>query len=196
MTQQEQCPACGADKDPQGGEWFSCSSLYSYMATERDFLQSDFCRIRQLGQQVERLRAERDHYRAACEHTENEIQQILGKALGFPRYCDDPTNFPTATEADGVCVGEHTAATLASELVADRDQLAAVCNRLPNDADGNPLVPGDRVTGPFDGEGTVLTIHANGLILVLQPQGTLIRMGSELRQVEQAAREEAARSAK
>lgn len=42
-----------------------------------------------------------------------EIEQILGKALGYPWYKDDPTNFPNATEADGVCVAPNTAASLA-----------------------------------------------------------------------------------
>ena len=41
-----------------------------------------------------------------------EIEQILGKALGYPWYKDDPKNFPNATEADGVCVGDHTAWSL------------------------------------------------------------------------------------
>lgn len=41
------------------------------------------------------------------------IEQILGKALGYPYYKDDPKNFPTATEADGVCVGDHTPWSLA-----------------------------------------------------------------------------------
>jgi hypothetical protein len=44
---------------------------------------------------------------------EFEIEQILGKALGYPWFKDDPKNFPTATEADGVCVGDHTAWSLA-----------------------------------------------------------------------------------
>jgi hypothetical protein len=44
-----------------------------------------------------------------------EIEQILGKALGYPWYKDDPKNFPNATEADGVCVGENTAWSLAME---------------------------------------------------------------------------------
>jgi len=48
-----------------------------------------------------------------------EIEQILGKALGYPRYKDDPKNFPNATEADGVCVAPNTAASLAMEA-ADR----------------------------------------------------------------------------
>ena len=42
-----------------------------------------------------------------------EIEQILGKALGYPWYKDDPKNFPNTTEADGVCVGDHTAWSLA-----------------------------------------------------------------------------------
>jgi len=46
-----------------------------------------------------------------------EIEQILGKALGYPWYKDDPTNFPNATEADGVCVAPNTAASLAMEAV-------------------------------------------------------------------------------
>jgi len=48
-----------------------------------------------------------------------EIEQILGKALGYPWYKDDPKNFPNATEADGVCVGPNIAASLAMEA-ADR----------------------------------------------------------------------------
>ena len=48
-----------------------------------------------------------------------EIEQILGKALGYPWFKDDPKNFPTATEEDGVCVGDHTAWSLAM-LAADR----------------------------------------------------------------------------
>jgi hypothetical protein len=42
-----------------------------------------------------------------------DIEQILGKALKYPWFKDDPKNFPTATEEDGVCVGDHTAWSLA-----------------------------------------------------------------------------------
>jgi hypothetical protein len=45
----------------------------------------------------------------------NNIEQILGKALGYPWFKDDPENFPEATEETGVCVGEHVAVTLALE---------------------------------------------------------------------------------
>ena len=44
-----------------------------------------------------------------------EIEQILGKALGYPMYKDDQKNFPGATEADGVCVEDNTACSLANE---------------------------------------------------------------------------------
>ena len=44
-----------------------------------------------------------------------EIEQILGKALGYPWFKDDQCNFPNATEADGVAVGDHTAWSLAME---------------------------------------------------------------------------------
>lgn len=47
------------------------------------------------------------------------IEQILGKALGYPWYKDEPDIFPNATEADGVCVGIETAWSLAM-LAADK----------------------------------------------------------------------------
>ena len=46
-----------------------------------------------------------------------EIEQILGKGLGYPWFKDDPKNFPNATQADGVCVAPNTAASLAMEAV-------------------------------------------------------------------------------
>jgi hypothetical protein len=49
----------------------------------------------------------------------HQIEQILGKALGYPWYKDDLKNFPNATEADGVAVGDHTAWSLAHQA-ADR----------------------------------------------------------------------------
>jgi hypothetical protein len=44
-----------------------------------------------------------------------EIEQILGKALGYPWFKDDQKNFPGATEENGVCVGEHIPVTIATE---------------------------------------------------------------------------------
>lgn len=50
---------------------------------------------------------------ASCITELNEVEQILGRALGFPRYCDDQENFPGTTDADGVCTGDVTPAVLA-----------------------------------------------------------------------------------
>ena len=52
-----------------------------------------------------------------------EIEQILGKALGYPWYKDDQKNFPGATEKDGVCTGEHTPVTLAMEAAEKVEKL-------------------------------------------------------------------------
>ena len=45
----------------------------------------------------------------------HEVCQTLGKALHYAWFKDDQANFPGATEADGVCVGDHVAETLATE---------------------------------------------------------------------------------
>lgn len=54
-------------------------------------------------------------HRERAEQTFHEVEQTLGKALGYPWFKDDPKNFPDATEEDGVCVGEHVPETIALE---------------------------------------------------------------------------------
>lgn len=80
---------------------FSCETLVKIAL-------SDMCRAWQ---------ADRDAYK----REQDEIEQAIGAVLGYPRYCDDPANFPDASEADGVCVGEHTAVTQVTEMVAKLD---------------------------------------------------------------------------
>lgn len=63
--------------------------------------------------------AELARLRYACRKNDNDIEQVLGRALGYPRYCDDQINFPGSTDADGVCVGDQVAASLAMQA-ADR----------------------------------------------------------------------------
>lgn len=53
----------------------------------------------------------------------NDVEQILGKALGYPWFRDDLANFPEATDADGVDIGEHTAVTLAQEAASLLEKL-------------------------------------------------------------------------
>ncbi len=44
-----------------------------------------------------------------------EVDQVLGKALGYPWYKDDQKNFPGTTGEDGVCTGEHVPESLLAE---------------------------------------------------------------------------------
>lgn len=78
----------------------------------------------------------------ACSEMNQKVCQSLGAALGYPWYKDDQLNFPGATEANGVCVGEHVAETIADEAArrireiegklaessADADRLAEALN--------------------------------------------------------------------
>lgn len=73
------------------------------------FTQTDKEAILCLTKEVEELRRVIEKYKKESE----EIEQILGKALGYPLYIDDPKTFPNATEDDGVCVGIETAWSLA-----------------------------------------------------------------------------------
>lgn len=43
-------------------------------------------------------------------------EQHAGRALHYPWYSDDQKNFPGATKAEGVCIGEHTVDTIVAEL--------------------------------------------------------------------------------
>lgn len=68
-----------------------------------------------LAAEVRRLRAEEKRLRIAIGKINDEVCQSIGRALGYPWFKDDQKNFPGATEADGVCVGEHVAESIAEE---------------------------------------------------------------------------------
>jgi len=68
--------------------------------------------VAEIAKAPEEHREEAKHLRRILD----DVQQIAGKALGYPWYKDDPVNFPDATEADGVCIGEHVAETIVEEL--------------------------------------------------------------------------------
>lgn len=71
------------------------------------------------------LLAEIERLRKAAAIENEEICQSLGQALGYPWFKDDPKNFPDATERDGVCVGDHVAASLAEEAARKIRELQA-----------------------------------------------------------------------
>ena len=75
--------------------------------------------------EIDRLRADNNRLREAITQQNHEVCQTLGKALGYPWFKDDAENFPSATEADGVCVGDHVADTLACEAATRIDRLRA-----------------------------------------------------------------------
>lgn len=66
-------------------------------------------RLEQLSEKIKRLRE-------GFLQQNQEIEQTCGKVLGYPWFKDDQKNFPSATEKDGVCVGDHVAETIVSEL--------------------------------------------------------------------------------
>lgn len=66
------------------------------------------------------------------------IEQTLGKALGNPWYKDDQKNFPGATEADGVCVGDSTAESLAEEAANKLSGFSQVMRQLNMTCDKCP----------------------------------------------------------
>jgi hypothetical protein len=74
----------------------------------------------------------------ACSSQNYEVCQTLGKALGYFWFKDDQANFPGATEANGVCVGDHVAETIASEAARRITELEAqvtkerASNRCPS----------------------------------------------------------------
>ena len=86
--------------------------------------------IAALRAEVAALKAEVLRLRRAGLDAHNEICQTLGRALGYPRYCDDQENFPGTTDANGVCVGDHVAESIAVEAARAigelRAQLAAL----------------------------------------------------------------------
>lgn len=46
-------------------------------------------------------------WRSAYFSLASEVDQVLGKALGYPWYCDDQENFPGTKLEDGVCTGDN-----------------------------------------------------------------------------------------
>jgi uncharacterized small protein (DUF1192 family) len=89
-------------------------------------------RWRVLNDGIERLEAENARIKSAWSAQDAELDQILGRACGYPRYADDPRNFPGAT-GDDVCTGCHVPVTLAMEAAGRIAALTAEVERLTAD---------------------------------------------------------------
>lgn len=105
------CPICSLSADDITKEQRGTAD---FIAASRTLLPAAL-------DEIERLRKEIDGYAKECREVEN----ALGAALGFPRYCDDKKNFPDATEKDGYCAGEHLPGTLAQAAAAEIERLRA-----------------------------------------------------------------------
>lgn len=72
---------------------------------------------------LDSLTADLTRWKNACLGTQHEVEQILGRALGYPKYPED------WYAGDDACVGDHVPESLASEaasrLVAAETRLAA-----------------------------------------------------------------------
>lgn len=107
--------------------------------------------IARLESEIVRANTERVRMQEASEKMNNEVCQTLGKALRYPWFKDDQENFPGATEADGVGVGDHVAESLAAEAAKriaeleqhylDRCRDHAACNARIAQLEGlGPLI--------------------------------------------------------
>lgn len=76
--------------------------------------------------------AEAERQRDGYRHHLHECEQIAGKALGYPWFKDDQKNFPAATEADGVCIGEHVGDTIVAELATRLAEVEREAEKLAN----------------------------------------------------------------
>lgn len=117
-----QCPKCGCNKSSEAVVWNK--KLYntcSHCTCGWTDWQQEI--IEQQEQEIARLKD-------AGSKAFNEVEQALGKVLGYPWYKDDQKNFPGATEADGVCVGDHVAQSIAMEAAHKIERLREGLRRL------------------------------------------------------------------
>lgn len=77
----------------------------------------------------------------------SQVEQILGRALHYPRYCDDQENFPGTTDADGVCTGDHAPATIAMEAARRIDRLEKFIMSTIGIAEDDPEILGKILRG-------------------------------------------------
>jgi len=77
--------------------------------------------------QMEADAAELARLRRACTVQNDAVCQTLGRVVGYPRYADDQSRFPSATEDDGVCIGDHVAETLAVEVASALERSQMIC---------------------------------------------------------------------
>lgn len=79
---------------------------------------------------VVELKTQFDSLRERVSRENEFICQTLGQVLGYPWFVDDQVNFPGATKEQGVCVGDHVAASLAMEAARKIGELRGKWNKV------------------------------------------------------------------
>lgn len=92
-------------------------------------------KIEELERQLNAANDRIKHLRDGIAKQNQTIEQACGKALGYPWFKDDQKNFPGSTEKDGVCVGDHVAETIVSELASRYTEVLARIKRLEEAGD-------------------------------------------------------------
>lgn len=86
--------------------------------------------IESLEEELKQLQNRLEQFQRKVQEASHNIEQTLGKVLGYPWHKDDLKNFPDATEADGVCVGDHVAESIALEAAHRIETLKKENNKL------------------------------------------------------------------
>ena len=138
MTAFPRCPECNGQRVPMnyvgdvvGAVCYCGFARRAEPSTSfEDVYRTQTAEITRLRAEVDALKAEDARLRKTWQKENDELVQILGKALQYPRFVDDQSVFPGATEADGVCVPCHTALSIADEAAEKIEALKAELARL------------------------------------------------------------------
>lgn len=145
LPREDLCGLCGCEDEPyfpkkwEGRNAVNCVRASRLKVQIAYIAAANPAAILSLIAEVRELRGRDERITQLAAEEEQDICQTLGKALGYPWYKDDPVNFPDATEAQGVCIGEHVAASLAAEaattivkLTRQRDEARAALRGTVN----------------------------------------------------------------
>ena len=147
----DKCPFCESPimlhggnllrSDNYGFATYECRTVYDVELADNQWKraeQSMACHIRENQLLIKQRDKANDRIkRLECGIAKQnlEIEQICGKVLNYPWFKNDQKNFPGSTEVDGVCVGEHIAETIASELARKYTELQERIKRLEEAGD-------------------------------------------------------------
>ena len=139
MTDQVRCSKCRSERIYGNllamGLWYCRDCGLNYTEWQQSIIDSQAAEI--------------ERVKGTAQKVFQEVEQTLGKALGYPWYKDDQKNFPGATEVDGVCVGAHVAQSIALEAAHKITRLTAAEDALREIAEKQPKYLSDTEMAPI-----------------------------------------------